>query len=187
MNRPALTSGTLDTGVAALLRRLLEQLKTSPTPFHGAPFISLLFEQLANGACPNELFAWRPAAGGGLDPYYRALLDAYLDHLVFAEVDTADAQQVNQLLQDILDGAEPDRVLGFVSREPQQGATPSRARRVVYAFKVLQQLAADGPSSATRESAATPDPGRVQNAVELVAWRCNLSPQVVEEAFADQG
>ena len=170
----------------ALFRRLDKHLKGSPATFEAAPFLSLIFEQLASGARPNILFGWQPReAGERLEPYYRALLDAYLDHLVHADLESPDVQQANQLLQDILDGMEPDQVLGFEAAEPTSRADASRPRQVVYAFRTLLEL--DTGTHATNSVAAKDAPSAtgLDAAINRAAERCNVSPSAVEAAYAD--
>ena len=178
--------GSIPEAHAALFRRLDTHLKGAATSFEAAPFLSLLFEQLASGACPNVLFGWQPReAGERLEPYYRALLDAFLDHLVHADLEPPVAQQANQLLQDILDGMEPDRVLGFEAAEPASRAETSRPRQVVYAFRTLLEL--DAAMHATTSAAVddVPSGGALDAAITRVAERCNVDRSAVEVAFAD--
>lgn len=186
MKPPEVSAGSIHEDYVALFRRLDENLRVASGEFDAAPMVSLVFEQLARGARPNDLFDWQAETPGSeLAPYYRVLLDSYLDHLVYAEVDPGDVQVVNQLLQDILDGAEPDRVLGYRRAEPGAKCVISRPRLVVYAFKILQEIAALESSSAGSGGDGRDNTEQFQFALDRVANRYGLSPVALAEACCD--
>jgi hypothetical protein len=180
------STGSIHENYVALFRRLDENLKVGSGSFDAAPFVSLVFEQLARGARPNDLFDWQAETPGSeLAPYYRVLLDSYLDHLVYAEVEPGDVQEVNQLLQDILDGVEPDKVLNFESTRQAPERDVPRPRQVVYVYKVLQEMAAQARvgSGGRAHDHHGRDPHEI--ALDRVARQCDLSPAVLGQAYAD--
>ena len=176
--------GALPDATAALFRRLDARLRAAAAPPEPAPYLSLLFDGLAGGMQPNRLFAW-DAEAGRVDRFYLAVVDAYLDHLVHADVAEADRGHANELLQAILDGGEPDAVLGFEAdvEPPAPEATP--ARRVVYAYtairligEALEQEDGDGAGTAREQAIAT--------GIARTADKLGVDAATIEGAYRDE-